>query len=167
MEPVRRGRAVQSPRRTITVSLDGAVDLVTQDLKRNPGTARETINFEPGLEDGFRRIDGYERFNGRAAPSDAAWQVVELTDASDRAVGETLTGAGGASGVITVIDGNQVAVTAFNGTNFVAAETTNGTGNVVSVNVPQGDLPNYEDNAIELAAQDHYRALINVVPGSG
>lgn len=157
----------QSGRKQVQLALVGAIDIATQVLKRNPGTASFAVNYEPDIEDGFRRIDGYERLDGQAKPSDALWYVVELTDASDRAVGETLTGNGGASGIIVLIDGNNVAFTAWNGTSFIADETTNGAGDVVDEELLLGPLVNYEDTEIELAAQSYYRALIAALPGSG
>lgn len=163
----RRPVRFQSPRVDKYLPFIGGIDIVTQTLKRNPGTAKIAINFEPGLEDGFRRIDGYECFDGQDAPSDAVWYTLELTDASDRAVGETITGNAGGEGVIVLIDGNTIAITAFNGMNFVADETTDGAGDVVDVQLQGGGLTNYDDIEIELAAQDYYRALIEAMPGEG
>jgi hypothetical protein len=165
--PNRTKRAVNYLRKQLYVAMVGAIDIVTQERAKNPGSGREVINFEPGKIDGFRRIDGYERTDGRAAPSDATWYVVELSDASDRAIGETLTGNGGASGEIILIDGNYAVVTDFNGTDFIVSETTNGSGTVSAVQLQQAGLPNFIDNFVELSAQNYYRDLIQIVPGGG
>ena len=51
--------------------LRGGLDLQTPRIERarNPGTATIMVNYE-SVPQGYRRIDGYERFDGRAKPSD-------------------------------------------------------------------------------------------------
>lgn len=165
--PNQSRRRTSYPRRTKYVPMLGAIEIVTQEQRKNPGNAREAINFEPGIKDGFRRIDGYERFDGRAAPSAATWHVLELTDASDRSVGDTITGStSGATGEAVLISGNYVVITALSG-NFQAAEETDGNGDVVAAQLEGGGITGLIDASLELAAQDYYRDLIGVVPGSG
>lgn len=162
-----RAKARRTARQQLTIPMQGSMDIVSPVLNRAPGTASVAINWEADLNGGFRRIDGYERFSGKSAPSDANWWVVELTDASDRAAGETLTGNGGASGEIILIAGNLVAITAFNGTSFVASEATNGAGMVVAAEIFGGEMPGFEYIEVELLAQDYYRNLIAALPGTG
>lgn len=50
--------------------LQGGLDLVTPPLAMPPGRMIAGENYEPHPA-GYRRIDGYERFDGRPAPSDA------------------------------------------------------------------------------------------------
>ncbi len=166
--PQRTQRPPRSLRRTKYFPLIGAIDLVTQEEKKNPGTGREAVNFEPGIIDGFRRIDGYEVHDGRDAPSDATWYVVELSDASDRSAGQTLTGTtSGASGEIVLVSDPYVVITKWNSTSFQLSEATNGTGTVAAVELAQQGITGQEDNYLELLAQNEYRSDIGVVPGSG
>jgi hypothetical protein len=162
-----RMKGRRTGRQQITMPMQGSLDIVSPVLDRAPGTASVAINFEPDLNGGFRRVDGYERFDGQAAPSAATWWAVELSDASDREPGETLTATGGASGVIVMIEGNIVAITAFNGTSFVVGASTNGGGTVVAQEILGGQMPGREYIEVELAAQDYYRSLIAAMPGSG
>lgn len=59
------------------INLDGGLDLVDTHytLQSRPGTCRVLTNFEPSIEGGYRRINGYERF-GTAQPSGGANEVV-------------------------------------------------------------------------------------------
>jgi hypothetical protein len=54
---------------TSTVILAGGEDLVSPFLSRTPGRTLLAQNYEPDQEGGYKRIDGYERFDGRTAPS--------------------------------------------------------------------------------------------------
>jgi hypothetical protein len=48
---------------------NGGLDVVTPALSVDPGFALAMINYEPWYNGGYRRIDGYERFDGHKAPS--------------------------------------------------------------------------------------------------
>ena len=50
------------------VPLRGGLDLVTPFGQVNPGSAIEMRNYEISTTGGYRRVDGYERMDGRAAP---------------------------------------------------------------------------------------------------
>lgn len=59
----------------------GGLDLVTPARRVNPGRALRSLNFEPA-EGGARRMDGYERFDGQARPSDAFYWYLTFVNAS-------------------------------------------------------------------------------------
>ncbi|MCV0395478.1 MAG: hypothetical protein K5872_22280 [Rhizobiaceae bacterium] len=59
------------PQSTSTVLLRGGLDLVTPPVAMDPGKCIAALNYEPEA-DGYRRIGGYERFDGRPRPSEAA-----------------------------------------------------------------------------------------------
>lgn len=50
------------------VPLRGGLDLVTPQGAVNPGAASDMRNFEVSVTGGYRRVDGYERFDGQSAP---------------------------------------------------------------------------------------------------
>lgn len=54
-----------------TFLLRGGLDLVTPPVALQPGTAIAAVNYEPDIG-GYRRMRGYERFNGSPSPSDGA-----------------------------------------------------------------------------------------------
>lgn len=57
----------------------GGLDLTTPSLRLQPGALRDALNFECAPFGGYRRVDGYERFDGQASPSDATYTIVQMT----------------------------------------------------------------------------------------
>ncbi len=55
--------------RSKTWRLGGGIDL-TAPARAHPGSLTGCLNYE-SLSDGYRRVDGYERFDGQPAPSEA------------------------------------------------------------------------------------------------
>ncbi|PGH55889.1 hypothetical protein CRT60_21800 [Azospirillum palustre] len=77
----------------------GGMDLVTPAILRNPGAALGGVNYEPRKE-GYTRIAGYERVDGRPLPSVASYWVLPFENGMTAITqGDTVTGgASGASG---------------------------------------------------------------------
>lgn len=154
-----------------TVIMAGGLDLLTPVLSLRPGYVRDAVNFECAPTGGYARIGGYERFDGRARPSDATYQIIQVTSFTNvPAVGDTLTGnTSGATGqIIAVSTGNlYMAITLVVGA-FTTSEvvkvgaTTIGTATPATVSISSLLNAQY----LNLAA-DVYRALIGAVPGSG
>jgi hypothetical protein len=155
------------------VSYPGGLDLTTPSLRLPPGTLRDAQNFECAQSGGYSRIDGYERFDGQAAPSAATFLVIQIAAFTNvPTVGQTVTQASsGATGtIIAVVTAPlpYVAVTQVTGVfDSVGALTTAGpvaVGTATTVAI----LLNAQTRAIYTAvAADVYRALIAAVPGSG
>src|SRR5690606_16663624 len=62
------------------------------------------INYEIAVEDGYRDITGYERFDGRPRPSDASFSIIDVTITGEIIVGDTVEGAdSGATGLVIAI----------------------------------------------------------------
>ena len=79
--------------------LAGGVDMVTSAITVKPGRARASVNYEP-TEQGYQRVQGFERFDGQPKPSDAAYWILDF-DAGTAAIneGDIVTGAdSGATG---------------------------------------------------------------------
>jgi len=71
---------------------NGGLDVVTPALSVDPGFALALVNFEPWFNGGYRRIDGYERFDGHAKPSlGTAYGVVMSSLAGITGVGTSTT----------------------------------------------------------------------------
>src|ERR1700746_151582 len=58
----------------------GGLDLVTPSLRLQPGAVTDALNFEIAPFGGSTRIAGDERFDGRGAPSDATFTIVQVAD---------------------------------------------------------------------------------------
>lgn len=66
-----RGAALKNNTQSKYYPFNGGLDVVTPALSVDPGFALAMVNFEPFYNGGYRRIDGYERFDGHAKPSAA------------------------------------------------------------------------------------------------
>lgn len=154
-------------------SYPGGLDQTTPSLSLQPGALRDCMNFEVSQAGGYGRIKGYERFDGRASPSDASYVIVQVSSFTNvPTVGQTLTQAvSGATGKIIVVNNvagayycavTQVTGT-FNATNNVLVGATP-IGTAITTTVIITSLLNAQYLA---AAADVYRALIGAVPGSG
>jgi hypothetical protein len=146
----------------------GGLDLVSPVLSIKPGFALEAMNYEPGVYGGYKRIDGYERFDGRTSPSSATYYYATFTPTTtDPAVGDTLT-QGAVTAVVAQVADGAMALTKLAGGTLAAGAYTGGGGGTFT-NVPQqlGYSTGYLDAVALNAAADIYRADIAAVPGSG
>jgi hypothetical protein len=147
--------------------LKGGLDLVTPPQSLAPGVARDSLNFEVSITGGYTRIAGYERFDGRPAPSAATLGAFKMNSTSGVTVGTMFTTSSGASGLAVVNDGTSIYYTMATGAPL--------SGDTVSVGgTPVGTVTQVGSQATGLlaaqyqaAAADAYRAVIQPVPGSG
>ena len=72
--------------------LQGGLDLVSSPLSIDNGSVLACRNYE-SVESGYGRAEGYERFDGRLAPSGATYSLLQFESAAMLAAdGDTLTG---------------------------------------------------------------------------
>ena len=91
----------------------GGLDLETPALSIDPGALIAGMNYMCGTEGGYSRIDGYERYDGQAAPSDAVYYrcPCTVTDGGP-SVGDTITGAdSGETGEVIVVGADYICIT--------------------------------------------------------
>ena len=89
--------------RTYSFPLTGGLDLVTPAAVIKPGRVIAGKNYEPHDEGGYRRLQGYERFDGQPKPSDASYWILNYDAGSGAAIvaTDTVTGAtSSAAGVV-------------------------------------------------------------------
>lgn len=152
------------------VYLKGGLDLITPTLALPAGVAREAFNFEASITGGYTRIAGYERYDGRPAPSGASYSGLLLNLTGAVAVGNTITGAtSGATGRVIAVVGSNIYYTKATGVftlgeNVQVAAVTQGT--VASLQTTNTLTVKEQAQYTNLAA-DVYRADIGAVPGSG
>lgn len=153
----------------------GGLDVVTPALSINPGAALTMVNFEPWYNGGYRRIDGFERFDGRPKPSAATFIGFNIDTVAGLSLGDTVTGdTSGATGVVCGIyddDGSfgsdVLAVTKVTGT-FQNGETLNTSAYTIGSAPTELYAPtNTLEDTYLLAAEDEYRDDIQKVPGEG
>lgn len=153
------------------IRMNGGMDLVTPPLQRKPGTCRTAQNFEQAINGGYRRIAGYERYDGSAKPSDATYTNLAATITGTAALGNVLTGAtSGATGTIIALPGGAFILAKVTGT-FISGENLTISAVIVAAATADpviGAATTQLLNATYLnLAADVYRALIAAVPGSG
>lgn len=162
--------------------LSGGLDLVSGTIGVQPGRVASAVNFEQVFgKVGYRRVDGYERFDGRPQPHKAAYYVQEFDQGTAAILpGDTLTGATAAATVLGVEltsgawgDGTAagslyILLTAGDwvaGQNIIRGGTT----------VAKASAATYEGRAQTSAqhttyisqAREQRRSLIQKVPGTG
>lgn len=156
--------------------------MVTPSIMVKPGRLRYCLNYESAPR-GYRRIDGWERFDGRAKPSEAAFDVVTLSQGSVSFIaGETISGASSGKTALVIyppsvysgsyVAGDAVAsFPAINDTGLLNGEIIRIDGVDVGVltSAPGDTGPSTidEEEAWTLAARDRLLSLIEAVPGSG
>ena len=122
--------------------LGGGLDVVTPVQSMNPGRVIACSNIEPWFNGGYRRIDGFERFDGQPKPSEQNFIGFEVSAVEDLVIGQIVTGApSGAMGEIIGIyedDGargnDMIGVTQTTGTfliNDVLTTVTNADEDIV------------------------------------
>ena len=174
----RRGRLRRRSNQTKTTyyALEGGLDVVTPTLSVEPGRALSMVNYEPWYQGGYRRIPGYERFDGQPKPSDASFSGFEVDTVAGLIVGDTITDdTNGTTGILIGIwdDDGTYGSDWIGVTKVVGAGYTNGgTCNTASFTIGNAPVPFAAPNiSIEeswtLAAEDEYRQDITEVPGSG
>lgn len=87
----------------------GGLDTVTPHLSMPPGHCLGCQNYEIGVNEGYRRIDGYERYDGLPKPSDASYWIVDFDNGTEEipagtAVQSSISGATGTTVVASVLE---------------------------------------------------------------
>jgi len=159
------------PVRTQEIALNGGLDVVTPPLRKDPGLCILAQNFEQATNGGYRRIAGYERYDGHARPSDASYTVIACTFSDTISSGDTVVGGtSAATGTAIAITSTYVVLTKVTGT-YQSGEAlrvggvtkATATGSPVAGGAPSALL---DATYLNLAA-DVYRSLISAVPGEG
>lgn len=170
-------------RKTHTFALGGGLDEISQPLAINPGRVIQCLNHE-ALDNGYARIDGFERFDGRTSPTDYSfWLLPFNTGTIAIAEDDVITGATSGATATVLLDPELTDGTwAGTGEGVLGLRSLTGTfqtnenilvGGIMHAKVagPQivgaalsGD--DTEEDAAE-AARTYARGLIQAVPGSG
>ena len=89
-------------RQTQYFPLKGGINTEVPALSIKPGELIDAFNYEPVTEGGYRRVDGYERFDGHMLASDATYYIMNFTAGEHLVnIGETVVGdASFAQGVV-------------------------------------------------------------------
>ncbi len=161
-----------SPTLYDVIHCQGGWDLQTPTLSLPNGYVRDALNFEVSQVKGggYRRIDGYERFDGEPAPSAATFTIIQVDTQVDTPgePADPSIHSGTGFGKLLWVGSNYYVLTNITGTITVGQALTDLAGNPAGTMVAQTVVPTSQEIAIYTAkAADYYRTLIDVVPGSG
>lgn len=153
----------------------GGLDLESSPLNIKKGRVATARNFECGLNSGYRRIAGYERFDGQTSPSSAAYAILNVDVSGSFSAGDTITGdTSGATAVVLEQDNDgtndYLVITKISGT-FQSGEDLSVGGNVQGETTSTATVDGASSPALHARyknlAADEYRDDIAAVPGSG
>lgn len=86
------------------VRLVGGIDITTPLAQATPGTLLGAMNVEQRVDGGMERFPGYERYDGRPRPSEAAYYELPFgAGSSPPAPGSTVTSVSGSAAVVSVV----------------------------------------------------------------
>ena len=143
------------------VPLNGGLDLVSPVLNVPDGFMLDAYNYEPDINGGYRRIPGFERFDGRPRN----FVGLQVADYGSYATGDTVTGqTSGATGTIIGLWSNWIALCSVSGV-FQSGEDLDNGLTVIDVTTAV-DSVDVEFKVIRKAIEDHYRSVIQPVPGN-
>lgn len=151
--------------------MTGGLDLMTPPISVSPGKCFDAQNYEPEISGGYRRIDGFERFDGRPSPTLSPYAVLPIALSGSIPNGSTVTGltsgaTGRALGIYgtTLVLGRTTGIFS-NGEAIQVAAVTQAT--TMSTSVLSGATLPSDDADYKLLAANDIRLDILVVPGSG
>ncbi len=163
-------KAQQTPLQTQYFPLVGGLDAESAQLTLKPGVVLSAINYESSALDGYARIGGFERFDGRPRPSDAVYKLMQSSyNFVGVSVGDVINGSSsGATAKVLALRGtNQLLVTRLTGTWLYGENVRVGMAVVGLYTQDGADLDGFDENDFLTLAAADYRADIAVVPGSG
>ena len=148
----------------------GGLDLVSPPLTIDAGKCISINNYECNALGGYRRIDGYERFDGRPSPSAQSYYYCPCSFVGAVTVGQTITGAtSAATGKVLQVESTYLIIDRVTGTFVLENFTVGGVVKGALTILPSKDgHPTGIGHATALGlVADDFRADITAVAGSG
>ncbi|MBK8570433.1 MAG: hypothetical protein IPN81_11040 [Nitrosomonadales bacterium] len=84
------------PTKTEWIGFNGGLDTDTPAMQKASGVVIVAQNLEHGVNGGYDTMEGYERFDGQARPSDAQYAILDCLLTSTVSVGDVVTDSTGA-----------------------------------------------------------------------
>lgn len=157
------------------VSFEGGLDTESRSWNAKPGTLRESQNYEMNVDGkGYVDLQGYEIYDGQAAPSDGAYYIINVNMTGTFSAGDTITQlvSGATAAVLAVVEygDTHLIITKITGTfDATNALQVSGVTEGIATSVASKSgaaTPLLHATYTNLAA-DSYRSNITAVPGSG
>lgn len=153
------------------IQLQGGVDQSTPPLQAKPGTLRDSVNFDVNTLGGYRRVDGYEKWDGTKLCNTYGYYTLVATIVGTVNEGRTIIGVtSGATGLVIGVTPQYIYYIPLTGS-FVTGEFVNSLGvlvaTVTSDPYQRIDRSTSESAALMAKSANYYRTAIQTVPGSG
>lgn len=150
----------------------GGLDQVTPPVQVNPGFLLESSNFDVGTNGGYRRIDGYEKWDGSTLPNEYGYFQVLVASTAAINIGRTLVGeTSGATGLVIQTDNDGYVYFVRPTGTFAVGETVtilgSPVGSVVEEPYQRKDRSTPLSALCMALSANEYRKDIQTVPGSG
>ena len=148
----------------------GGLDTTSQRLRITPGAVQAALNYEPDIQGGYRRIGGYEPFDGRPRASEASYFPLGNPSGFGVAasVGATAVGASsGATGAICYRGADWIGVADPVGTFTMGEQILVGGSPVGTYSEEPGSIDAFANNEALAQAATFRRAAIGAPTGSG
>lgn len=105
--------------------LVGGTNTEAPQIALKPGMVTESLNFEPAVAGGYRRMAGCERHDGRPSPSDALYWVLPVEFRLGVMAGQSIIGeASAATGVVIATTPSEIIIAKLDGV-FESGENLN------------------------------------------
>ena len=139
----------------------GGLDQVAAAMTFPPGSIFVSSNYVSTVDGGYRRIDGYERYDGQLSPSAATYVNFVVTFVAAVSVGDTCTGAvSGSTGVVIFVDATSMQLTKISADFQLEAFTVGGVTKGTITVLTLGVSTMVADATALAAAADAYRSDI-------
>lgn len=155
--------------------MGGGLDVSTPALNVPPGRALALVNYEPWYNGGYRRVAGYERFDGRPSPHAQEFTGFDVDDASSLSIGDPVADdSSGATGVVAGIwiDEGTYGTDTIGVTKVVGDFGNGNTCNTAAFTINSEPVISYApsielEDAWNIQTYTLYREDIEEIPGSG
>ena len=145
----------------------GGLDQEAAAMTFPPGSIYASKNYVSTTDGGYERIDGYERYDGQASPSDATYQVFDVTFSDTVTVGDTILGSvSGSTGVVILVSATSLQITKISADFQLEAFTVLGSPKGTITAISLGTATILTDAVALAAAADVYRDAISKPAGS-
>ena len=146
----------------------GGLDLVSPVLNIPVGYLLDGLNYEPDTNGGYRRIPGYERFDGQVSPSSRQHTVIQVDQFGLFQPGDTLRGEESqTTGEVVIVDEFLVLLCAVNGKFLEEQVSSNGlSAQITSLYYTEDSLTHYNQYQRWKLIESFYRQRITQPTGS-
>ena len=101
-----RSRRPNDKVKTKYFPLKGGLNLVDAPITMPPGMVLSAINYELLTRDGYRRIDGFERYDGQESPSDASYWILDYYESLGViSEGNIVHGSSATGTILSIVEG--------------------------------------------------------------